>query len=166
MIRHADHRTRHWWMPVPRLAGQCLRLLEQTPHSLIALAARIGTATVFWRSGESKVDGWRVTELTVQLFRDEYRVPILTPEIAAHLAAIAEHAFPALLIIGLASRLSALGLLFMTAVIQVFVYPQSWPEHLTWTTSFLFLIAHGPGRLSADHLVRRALQRHGILEMA
>lgn len=155
-------RTHHWMKPISRPVGQCLRYLEQTPHSLIALAARFGTAGVFWRSGETKVDGWRVTEFTVQLFRDEYKVPILSPELAANLAAIAEHAFPVLLVIGLASRLSALSLLIMTAVIQLFVYPQSWPDHLTWATSFLFIIAYGPGRISVDHLVWRALRRHDI----
>lgn len=142
-----------------QLTDRWLRYLERTPHSLIALAARIGTAGVFWRSGETKVSGWRVTDFTVQLFRDEYQVPLLPPEIAANLAVIAEHLFPVLLVIGLASRLSAFSLLLMTAVIQLFVYPQSWPEHLTWAASFLLIIAYGPGRLSADHLVRRAIQR-------
>ena len=152
----------HWLKPVSLRVGQSFRFLERTPHSLIALAARIGTAGVFWRSGETKVDGWRVTEFTVQLSRDEYKVPVLPPEIAANIVAFAEHAFPALLVLGLASRLSALSLAVMTAVIQLFVYPQSWPEHLTWVTSFLFIIAYGPGRFSVDHLVRRALKRHDI----
>ena len=155
-------RIYHLLKPLSMRAGQCFRYLEQTPRSLIALAARFGTAGVFWRSGETKVEGWRVTEFTVQLFRDEYKVPVLPPEIAANIAAIAEHAFPALLVVGLASRLSALSLFLMTVVIQLFVYPQSWPEHLTWITSFLFIIAYGPGRFSVDHLVRRALQRHDV----
>lgn len=155
-------RTHHWLKPTLRRARQYLRYPEQTPHSLIALAARFGTAGVFWRSGQTKVDGWRVTEFTVQLFRDEYKVPILPPEMAANLAAIAEHAFPALLVMGFASRLSALSLLLMTAVIQLFVYPQSWPDHLTWATSFLFIIAYGPGRISVDHLVWLPLRRHDI----
>lgn len=152
--------------PLARAISQRIRasldLLDRTPHSLIALAARFGTAGVFWRSGETKVDGWQVTEFAIQLFRDEYKVPLLPPELAATLAATAEHLFPALLVIGLASRLSALALLGMTAVIQFFVYPQSWPDHLVWATSFLFVFAYGPGRISLDYLIRRTCERSGI----
>lgn len=143
--------------------GACLRILELTPHSIVAVAARVGTAGVFWRSGQTKVDGWNVTEFTVQLFREEYKVPLLSPEAAATFAATAEHVFPVLLVIGLASRVSALALLMMTLVIQIFVYPQSWPEHLTWATSFLFIIAYGPGRVSIDYLLRCALERNNAL---
>lgn len=149
--------------PVLLRVGQCFRYLEWTPHALIAPAARFGTAGVFWCSGETKVEGLRVTEFTVQLFRGEYKVLILPQEIATDIAAFAEHAFPAPLVLGPALRLSALSLVVMTAVIQLFVYPQSWLEHLTWITSFLFIIAHGPRRFSVDHLVRRALQRRDIL---
>ncbi len=142
-----------------RRVAPCIQFLEQTPHSMIAVAARLGTAGVFWRSGQTKVDGFEITEFTVQLFRDEYQVPLLSPETAAQLAAASEHLFPVLLVIGLASRFSAFALLSMTAIIQLFVYPQSWPDHLIWTTAFLFIIAYGPGRVSLDHLIKRSIER-------
>ena len=129
--------------------------LEKVPYALLALVARIAVADVFWRSGQTKVDGWQITESTFDLFREEYRVPFIPPEIAAYLAAIQEHLFSVLLLIGLASRLSALGLLGMTIVIQVFVYPTNYPEHLLWGASLLFIICRGPGAISIDHLIRR-----------
>jgi putative oxidoreductase len=120
-------------------------------HDLLALAARFGVAGVFWLSGRTKVEGWlTVSENAVALFEDEYKVPVLSPELAAHLAAYAEHLFPALLVIGLATRVSALALLGMTAVIQVFVYPLAWPTHLVWAAALLYLAARGAGRLSID----------------
>ena len=132
-----------------------LGALERIPHSLIALLARLGIAGVFWRSGQTKVDGWEVTELTVDLFRDEYNIPLLPAELAAYSAVIAEHLFPVLLVIGLASRLSATALLAMTLVIQVFVYPGSWPDHAVWATALIVVLAYGPGKLSLDHVMRR-----------
>lgn len=120
-------------------------------HDLLALAARFGIAGVFWLSGRTKVDGWlSISENAVALFEDEYKVPVLSPELAAHLAAYAEHLFPVLLVLGLATRVSALALLGMTAVIQVFVYPLAWPTHLVWATALLYLAARGAGRLSID----------------
>ena len=90
-------------------------------------------AGVFWRSGQTKVEGFfMIKENTFFLFREEYKVPLLPPDTAAYLSTIAEHVFPVLLVIGLASRLSALGLLCMTAVIQLFVYPDGWPDHILW----------------------------------
>lgn len=129
--------------------------LEKIPYALIALLARIAVALQFWRSGQTKVDGWQITETTFDLFRDEYQVPLLPPEIAAYLATIQEHLFAVLLVIGLASRLSALGLLAMTLVIQLFVYPGNYPEHLIWGALLVLIIARGPGALSVDHLIRR-----------
>lgn len=131
--------------------------LEKIPYALIALVARLAVADVFWRSGQTKVDGWHITETTFDLFREEYRVPLLPPEVAAYLAAIQEHLFSVLLLVGLASRLSALGLLGMTAVIQIFVYPANYPDHLLWTACLLLIIARGPGALSFDHLLRRSV---------
>lgn len=123
-------------------------------HDLLALAARFGIAGVFWMSGRTKVDGWlAVSENAVALFEDEYKVPVLSPELAAHLAAYAEHLFPVLLVLGLATRVSALALLGMTAVIQVFVYPLAWPTHLVWAAALLYLAARGAGRLSIDRAV-------------
>ena len=131
-------------------------LTSRIPDSAISLAARIGIAGVFWRSGQTKVDGWEIRDVTFDLFRDEYALPLIPPEAAAYMATIAEHVFPVLLFVGLASRLSATALLGMTAVIQIFVYPTSWPDHALWAAALLFLIARGPGRLSADYLIRRS----------
>lgn len=145
--------------PAPRTAFERLyatfRLLDRIPHDLIALISRLSIAAVFWQSGQTKVDGWHVTDNAVYLFETEYRLPFVDPWIAAHLAAFAEHFFPALLLIGLASRLSALALLGMTVVIEIFVYPDAWPTHGTWAVCFLVIIAGGPGRFSLDHIIRR-----------
>jgi putative oxidoreductase len=120
-------------------------------HDLLALAARFGIAGVFWLSGRTKVEGWlTVSDNAVALFADEYKVPLLPPGIAAHLAAYAEHLFPILLVLGLFTRASALALLAMTAVIQIFVYPDAWPTHLVWATALLYLVGRGAGRWSLD----------------
>ena len=125
------------------------------PEALIALAARIDVGAIFFISGRTKVEGWlSVSENAVALFEDEYKVPLIPAELAAHLAAYAEHLLPLLLILGLATRLSALGLLGMTAVIQVFVYPSAWPTHLTWAMPLLYLVGRGAGPLSLDRLLR------------
>lgn len=128
-------------------------LAEQIPPSLVALVSRIAVASVFWRSGQTKVSGFMLREETFVLFREEYRVPLLPPGVAAYAATTVEHLFPILLIIGLASRLSALALLGMVAVIQTFVYPGAWPEHLLWAALLLAIIARGPGAISLDHLI-------------
>jgi len=120
-------------------------------HSLLAVAARVGIGAVFLLSGRTKVDGFlTVNESAYTLFREEYKVPLLPPEFAAHMAAYAEHLLPLLLVLGLATRLSALGLLGMTAVIQIFVYPDAWPTHLTWAVALLYLAGRGAGPLSLD----------------
>ena len=128
---------------------------NRIPSSVLGLIVRVGVAYVFWQSGQTKVSGWHVTDSAIQLFRDEYKLPLIPPELAANLAAVQEHVFSALLIVGLASRLSALGLLAMTAVIEIFVYPQSWPEHLLWAGALLYVVARGPGAISLDALIRR-----------
>src|SRR5271168_1404093 len=138
-----------------RIVESLLSALDAFPHSLIALAARVFPAAVFWLSGETKVEGWHLKDSAIALFRDEYALPLVDPVIAAHLAAFAEHFFPILLVLGLASRLAALGLLGMTAVIEIFVYPDAWPTHGVWATCFLVVIARGPGFLSLDHLIAR-----------
>ena len=107
-----------------------VHVAERIPAWLLGLVIRVGVADVFWRSGQTKVSGWHVTDSTIQLFSDEYKVPLIPPEMAAHLAAGQEHLFSFLLMIGLASRLSALGLLAMTGVIEVFIYPLNLPDHL------------------------------------
>jgi len=147
--------------------------LARIPESAIALLARFAIAGVFWRSGQTKVEGFaldlvegrfepglpRLSATAVDLFRDEYRLPLLPPETAALLAATAEHLLPALLLLGLATRLSALGLLAMTAVIQVLVYPGAWPTHGVWAAVLLWLAVRGPGVVSLDHLLAARLRR-------
>jgi putative oxidoreductase len=128
-------------------------LAERIPYSVIALASRVAVADVFWRSARTKVNGFSIREETFYLFREEYKVPLLPPDLAAYLSTIGEHVFPVLLVVGLASRLSALGLFGMTMVIQLFVVPGGWPEHILWLSLLTLIIARGPGAISIDHLV-------------
>lgn len=156
--------------PAPtRLLAAVNALLQRIPHSLIAFVARFSIAAVFWTSGQTKVEGFvfnlvsgefslgwpRLSESALYLFENEYKLPLLSPAIAAPMAALAEHALPVLLLIGLATRLSALGLLGMTAVIQIFVYPGAYATHGTWAALLLYLMARGPGVLSVDHWLAR-----------
>ena len=148
---------------------RAIALLEKIPYSLIAFLARFSIAAVFWKSGQTKVEGFavdliggtfqlgepRLAASTLPLFRSEYHVPLLSPEVAAHLAAFAEHFFPVLILVGFATRFSALALIGMTLVIQLFVYPDAYPTHGTWLAVLLLLVAKGPGRLSIDHLIAR-----------
>jgi putative oxidoreductase len=123
-------------------------------HSALALIDRVAIAAIFFLSGRTKVEGWlTLTDSAFALFRDEYKVPLVPPELAAHAAAYAEHLFPLLLILGLFTRLSALALLGMTAVIQIFVYPDAWPTHLSWAALLLYLIARGGGNASLDRVI-------------
>ena len=132
--------------------------------------ARFSIAAVFWKSGQTKIQGlsidivnldftlgWpRLSDSVISLFKDEYRLPLIAPEIAAPMAAFAEHFFPLLILLGLATRLSALALLGMTLTIQLLVYPDAYPTHGTWAAVLLYLMLYGPGKLSLDHwLVRR-----------
>lgn len=128
------------------------------PYSLIALIARVAPAAVFWQSGQTKLEGWRVSDNAIYLFREEYRLPLIDPVIAAHLAAFAEHFFPILLVLGLATRFAAFALLCMTLIIEIFVYPDAWPTHGTWAACFLLLMSRGGGAWSLDHLVRMRYQ--------
>lgn len=132
--------------------------MSAVPHWFVGLAARVFPAAIFWMSGQTKVDGFRVNETAIALFQDEYRLPLVDPVIAAHLAAFAEHLFPVLLLLGLASRFAALALLCMTAVIQIFIYPGAWPTHGVWAVCFLIVIARGPGAVSLDALIARHLR--------
>lgn len=136
---------RHW----NQIAGQ---LTTWISHNLIAMASRIAVAAIFFYSARTKVDGLlTIKDTTFLLFEEEYRLPLLPPEFAAHLATYAEHLFPILLVLGLFTRLSALALLAMTATIQIFVYPDAWPTHLTWAVPMLYLIGRGGGAWGADH---------------
>ncbi|MCM8610546.1 DoxX family protein [Accumulibacter sp.] len=151
------------------LVRKSVELLSRIPDSLIAFLARFALAATFWSSGQTKVQGLRIdivggefefgwprlADSLLDLFRDEYRLPLIAPEVAAPMAAVAEHLFPLLLLIGLATRFSALALLGMTAVIQIFVYPDAYALHGTWAAGLLFLVARGGGALSADALLVR-----------
>ncbi|WP_298194850.1 DoxX family protein [Novosphingobium sp.] len=136
-----------------RLAELTGRLL---PESLLLLAARLGIAAVFFQSGRTKVEGLlTITDSTYYLFETDYKLPFVPPHLAAHMATYSEHLFPILLFLGLGTRFGALGLLGMTTVIEVFVYPDAWPTHLSWAALLLPLIAKGGGALSLDRLLRR-----------
>jgi putative oxidoreductase len=129
-------------------------LLDLIPTSLVLLTARLGAAGVFFMSGRTKVDGiLHIKDSTYTLFETDYRLPLVPPHIAAHAAAYSEHLFPLLLTLGLFSRLGALGLLGMTAVIEIFVYPDAWPTHLSWAGLLLLIIARGGGAWSLDALL-------------
>jgi putative oxidoreductase len=130
------------------------RLPALLPPALQLLLARVGIAAVFFLSGRTKVQGLlTIKPFTYELFRSEYALPLIPPEIAAPAAAYAEHLFPLLLVLGLCTRLSALALLGMTAVIEIFVYPVAWPTHLLWTAVLLPLIAQGGGDWSLDRVL-------------
>jgi putative oxidoreductase len=145
---------------IPALAWRAriaavLAWLERVPLSFFQLLFRIGVGGVFWHSGLTKIASWQTT---VVLFRDEYRVPLLPPELAATLGASIELSCPVLLLLGLGSRLATLPMLGMTFVIETFVYPEDWNEHLIWAAMLLFILTRGPGVLSLDHwIARRAL---------
>jgi putative oxidoreductase len=123
------------------------------PYWFTALVLRLPIAAVFWRSGQTKVDGFHLSSSAIDLFKDEYKLPLIDPTVAAYLSAIAEHLFPVLLVIGLATRFSAFALLIMTLVIEILVYPDAWPTHGTWAACFLVLMVQGPGKVSIDHLI-------------
>jgi len=154
---------------LPGLIRQFIRIAERIPNTLLAFVARFSIAAVFWKSGQTKIEGFaldivnleftlgwpRLSDSVVGLFRDEYQLPLIPPEIAATLAAFAEHVFPVLILLGFATRLSALALLGMTMTIQLFVYPDAYPTHGTWAAVLLYLTVHGPGKLSVDHWIAR-----------
>jgi putative oxidoreductase len=131
------------------LAEHASRLL---PPSVLLLLSRASAASIFFLSGRTKVDGlFTIKAATYQLFEYEYALPFIPSETAAQMATVSEHLFPLLLILGLSTRLSALALLGMTAVIQLFVYPSAWPTHLSWAALLLPLVARGAGAISLDH---------------
>lgn len=134
-----------------RLAA-LVRWLESVPYALLAIPLRIAVATVFWNSAMTKLANW---DTAIELFRDEYRLPLLPPELAATMALSIELSAPVLLMLGLATRPVALLLLGMTTVIEIFVYPQAWPTHIQWAAMLLVLLCRGPGGWSVDHLLRK-----------
>jgi putative oxidoreductase len=126
---------------------------NRIPADLVALGLRVFPALVFLQSGQTKVEGFAIKDSTWFLFEHEYALPLIPSDVAAVLATVAEHVLPALLIVGLMTRVSALGLLAMTAVIQIFVYPSAWMTHGLWAAALLAVVAYGPGRWSLDHLL-------------
>ncbi|MEO8992593.1 MAG: DoxX family protein [Nitrosospira sp.] len=147
------------------LLQRLVSMLGRIPDSLIAAVGRFSIAAVFWKSGQTKIEGLtidlvegdfqlglpRQSDSLLDLFREEYRLPLISPELAAPVAVFAEHLFPLLLLVGLATRLSALALLIMTVIIQIFVYPDAYATHGVWAAVLLYLIARGPGKVSLDH---------------
>ena len=131
--------------------------LERFPMSILQFLFRFTIANVFWNAGVVKVTSWQPT---VALFANEYKVPMLPPEVAAALAATVELTCPVLLVIGLATRLATLPMLGMTFVIETFVYPDLWLIHLTWATTLIFILTKGPGPISLDHLIGKTVLRH------
>lgn len=136
------------------LAETLRRWANAIPQSFISLLARVVIAIIFFKSGLTKLDGWSVSDSAIFLFENEYKVPLLSPWLAAHLATMAELTMPVLLVLGLASRLAALALLGMTLVIQLFVYPDAYLTHGLWAIALLTIMARGPGIISLDYLLQ------------
>ena len=161
--------------PLTRGVATAIGGFERLPNTLIAVIARFSIAAVFWNSGQTKVQGFvfnlvsgdvewgwpRLSESALALFQDEYKLPFMPPELAAPLAATAEHVLPLLILIGLGTRFAALALLGMTLVIQLFVYPGAYATHGTWAAVLLYLMARGPGMLSVDHWLASRRSRPG-----
>jgi putative oxidoreductase len=135
-----------------------LSWLERVPYAFLAIPLRLAMATVFWNSAMTKLASW---DTAIALFTDEYRLPILPPELAAYIAVSIELTTPVLLVLGLATRPAAAVMLGMTIIIEVFVYPQAWPTHIQWAAMLLVLLARGPGKLSIDWLIRRRILGDG-----
>ena len=158
-----------------RQASTRIDLFSRHTSEAIALLARIGLAFTFWLSGQTKIEGlvldplglqvqwgWpRVSESALELFRNEYALPLLPPDWAALMAATAEHVLPLMLVLGLGTRVAALGVLGMTLVIQVFVYPLAFPTHALWAACALALLVHGGGRLALDRPLARRFAHKG-----
>ncbi|WP_321392184.1 DoxX family membrane protein [Emcibacter sp.] len=158
------------------LAGNISRGFQKIPLSLYLLLSRAGMAGIFWRSGMTKIIfendvsnfsftqlvavfrlDWSVSDFTYILFENDYALPLLSPKLAAHMAILAELTLPVLLLLGLMTRLSAFAMLGMTLVIQLFVYPDLWPDHSLWAAALLLLMAKGGGFWSLDRLLVRRL---------
>jgi putative oxidoreductase len=137
------------------MLGRAKALLDDVPYTLLALPLRLGAASVFWNSAQAKLANW---DTTIELFTDEYKVPLLPPEFAANMTLGIELATPVLLVLGLSTRAAALVLLGMTAVIEIFVYPLAWPTHIQWAAMLLMLLCRGPGAWSLDHVIWRHLR--------
>jgi|SRR6267142_1277297 len=138
--------------PAATRIRRVLRWLDGVPYTILAIPLRVALATVFWNSAMTKLANWNTA---VELFVEEYKVPLLPPEFAAYVAVSIELTTPVLLVLGLATRAASLVLLGMTAVIEVLVYPQAWPTHIQWAAMLFVLICRGAGNFSLDRLARR-----------
>lgn len=148
-----------------------LSTLHDWKYSILAFIARFSVAGVFWKSGQTKITGFEldiinqhfslakisISDSALELFKEEYQLPLIPYEFAAYSASIAEHVLPALLLLGIASRLSAFGLLLMTLVIQVFVYPSAYTIHGLWATCLLLIVFYGPGKFSLDNVINKKI---------
>src|SRR3989454_12194245 len=137
---------------------QAREWLALFPLSILQLAMRIGVGMVFFNAGLLKYNSF---EFAVKLFEDEYKVPVLDPAVAARLAMFNELTFPVFLFLGLATRFPTLPLLGLVSVLQIFVYPNAWPDHVFWGSNLIFLLTRGPGALSLDYLIERYFAKRG-----
>ena len=152
------------------LVDRANRLIQAlaTP-SLVQLVLRLALAVPFWRSGLLKWDGFlRLNDTAVTLFSDEFMLHLPggpyhfpAPTMMAFLSGSGEIMLPILLVLGLGTRLAALGLLFMTVIVELTV-PDGWPIHLTWAAMALGIMAYGPGNVSLDHLICRIRSPDGV----
>jgi putative oxidoreductase len=133
--------------------------LGRFPMSILQLGMRVGVGMVFFNAGILK---YKSFEFAIKLFEEEYKVPVLAPAVAARIAMINELTTSSLLFLGLATRLATLPLLGMISVIQIFVYPNAWPDHVLWGSILIFLLTRGPGKFSADYLVERFYARTSV----
>ncbi|AFQ51880.1 DoxX family protein [Burkholderia cepacia] len=138
--------------PVASRLAEIVQRLERVPYWLLAIPLRLAVATIFWNSAMAKLANW---DVALDLFRDEYKLPLLPPELAAYMAVSIELSMPVLLVLGLATRPAALVLLGMTTVIEIFVYPLAWPTHIQWAAMLLVLLCRGAGWLSLDAVIRQ-----------
>jgi putative oxidoreductase len=154
-MSNASMVTAHARSNIAKLLLLVLDWLEAIPYWVLAVPLRLGLAWIFWNAGQVKLINW---ETTLIMFRDDYQVPLLPPEVAANMALSIELTAPVLLVLGLLTRPTVFVLFGMTAVIQILVYPEAWPTHLQWTAMMLVLFSRGPGKLSFDHLLWRWLE--------
>ena len=139
-------------------ARRAIDALGRFPLPVLALAFRIGVGMVFFKSAMTKLDDhWMVTDTAVALFQDEYKVPILPPMLAAYLGTANELFSSLMIMLGFGARLGAAALLGLVTVIEVFVYPGNWAEHLMWASLLAYVLTRGPGPISIDHLIARRL---------
>ena len=130
--------------------------LVRFPLSIILLAGRVGVGATFFKAGLLKYNSF---EFAVKLFQEEYRVPLIDPAVAARIAMVQELTLPILLFLGLATRIATIPLLGMIAVIQTFVYPNAYNDHLVWGSILVLVLTRGPGVFSLDYVIERAVRR-------